>query len=155
VIPQPLPVRQALDHTGGFHARFGATFFITICCQHRGVNQLCREEAASVIFETAKRYHVAERWYLELILLMPDHLHMLIAIEGDTDLSDLIRDFKRITAKTARIRWQRNFFDHRLRHDESEDEKAEYIRQNPIRAGLIETDQEWPYVMDSDDLDSK
>ena len=53
---------------------------------------------------------------------------MLFGVAGDTKLSNLIRDFKRITARTARIDWQRNFFDHRLRHDESEDEKAEYIR---------------------------
>jgi putative transposase len=83
---------------------------------------------------------------------MPDHLHMLIAVEGDAILSNLVRDFKRITAKTARIRWQRNFFGHRLRHDESEKEKADYINQNPMRAGLISPDGTWPYVIDSVDL---
>ena len=57
------------------------------------------------------------------------------------------RDFKRITAKIARIHWQRNFFDHRLRHDESEAEKFEYIRRNPVRAGLIRWEDEWPYVL--------
>ena len=86
---------------------------------------------------------------------MPDHLHMLISIPADTDLSNLIRDFKRITARTAKVRWQRNFFDHRLRHDESECEKADYILQNPIRAGLIGTDEDWPYLIDTEDLDLK
>ena len=84
---------------------------------------------------------------------MPDHLHMLVAIAGDTNLSNLIRDFKRITSRTARIRWQRNFFDHRLRHDESESEKAEYIRQNPIRAGLMAAAQDWPYMIEESELD--
>ena len=84
---------------------------------------------------------------------MPDHLHMLIAIAGDTDLSNLIRDFKRITARKAKIKWQRNFFDHRLRHDESGDAKAEYILQNPERAELISAGERWPYVIDSTDLD--
>ena len=68
---------------------------------------------------------------------MPDHLHMLIGVPGDAQLSGLIRDFKRITARMAKIDWQRNFFDHRLRHDESLAEKFEYICQNPVRAGLI------------------
>jgi putative transposase len=84
---------------------------------------------------------------------MPDHLHMLVALGGDTILSNLIRDFKRITAKTAKIRWQRNFFDHRLRHDESEDEKADYIRQNPTRAGLIAPDAPWSFMIDVNELD--
>ena len=79
---------------------------------------------------------------------MPDHLHTLIAIPAETDLSNLIRDFKRIVARKAGIQWQRNFFDHRVRHDESEEEKARYILQNPVRAGLIRPDAKWPYVID-------
>ena len=42
--------------------------------------------------------------------------------------------------------WQRDFFDHRLRNDESHDEKAHYIRHNPVRAGLAATPEGWPYV---------
>jgi putative transposase len=80
---------------------------------------------------------------------MPDHLHMLVGIPGDANanLSNLVRDFKPITAKIARIHWQRDFFDHRLRHDESEAEKFEYIRRNPLRAGLSRAEDEWPYVL--------
>ena len=83
---------------------------------------------------------------MKLLLLMPDHLHMLIGVPGDAELSNVIRDFKRIAAKTANIDWQRSFFDHRLRHDESETEKFEYIRQNPVRAGLIGPNEDWPYM---------
>ena len=90
-----------------------------------------------------------------MLLLMPDHLQMLVGVAGDAVLASLIRDFKRITARTAKIDWQRNFFDHRLRDDESEDEKAISIRQNPVRAGLIKPDEGWRYVIDANDLDSK
>jgi putative transposase len=144
-----------LDHAVGFHGRFGATFFVTICCKSRRTNQLCHQAVANPIFETARRYHWSERWYLELLLLMPDHLHMLIAIPGDTDLSNLIRDFKRIASRKTKVAWQRNFFDHRLRNDESESEKAQYIYQNPVRAGLIGENARWPYVIDESDLDPK
>src|SRR5437016_11955812 len=74
-------------------------------------------------------------------------LHALIGIDGRDSLSQIMRDYKRITAKIAGIRWQRNFFDHRLRHDESLAEKFAYICQNPIRAGLISGEQNWPYVL--------
>ena len=77
---------------------------------------------------------------------MPDHLHMLVGILGDSSLCKLIRDFKRIATRKGKIEWQRSFFDHRLRHDESETEKFEYILQNPMRAGLIREGGEWPYV---------
>jgi REP element-mobilizing transposase RayT len=65
-------------------------------------------------------------------ILMPDHLHMVVGIPGDSSLSKLVRDFKRIAARKVGIEWQRNFFDHRLRHDESETEKYDYILQNPV-----------------------
>jgi len=137
------PVRKRLDRSIHFHGRFGATYFITICCKRRGLNQLCKPNAAQVLFETARQYHASEDWYLKLLLLMPDHVHMLIGVPGDSSLSKLIRDFKRIAARKVGIEWQRNFFDHRLRHDESETEKYEYILQNPIRAGLIPEGDEW------------
>jgi putative transposase len=143
-----------LDHSAHFHGRFGATYFITICCQVRGLNQLCNERIASAIFDTARRYHALQRCHVKLLLLMPDHLHMLIGVPGNARLSNLVRDFKRITTRIAKIDWQRNFFDHRLRHDESLDEKVAYIRNNPVRAGLITEGEEWPYAIDANDVDS-
>jgi putative transposase len=139
------PIRKQLDPSIHFHGRFGATYFITVCCEQRGSNHLCKPDVARELFKTAQQYHISEEWYLELLLLMPDHLHMLVAISGDADLSKLIRDFKRIAARKVKIHWQRNFFDHRLRHDESESEKYEYILQNPVRAGLVNDADDWPY----------
>ena len=45
---------------------------------------------------------------------------------------------------TTRI-WQREFFDHVLRSEESYAEKWEYVRQNPVRAGLAVDAEEWPF----------
>jgi putative transposase len=119
--------RKPLDHTTHCAGRFGATYFITICCQQRGSNQLCHERAAAVLMDTARIYHERARWHLKLLLLMPDHLHALIGVDGQTLLGSVIRNYKRITAKMAGVKWQRNFFDHRLRHDESLAEKFAYI----------------------------
>jgi putative transposase len=120
-------------------------YFVTICCESRGTNQICHESPANIPFETARRYHTSQRCYVYLLLLMPDHLQGLISIGGDVQLSQLIRDFKRITARLAKIRWQTNFFDHRLRQDESLVAKGAYIRANPVRAGLIGSEEEWIY----------
>src|SRR6266487_1705121 len=142
----PRIMRKRLDHTAHFAGRFGAIYFITICCQQRGLNQLCRDETAAALVNTARIYHERARWNLNLLLLMPDHLHAIIGIDGQTSLAQLIRDYKRITAKIAGIKWQRNFFDHRLRHGESLAEKFAYISQNPVRAGLIRSEHDWPYI---------
>ena len=146
-------VRKPLDHSPHFEGRFGATYFVTICCEARRQNQLCRRHIADQIFKTAKLYDDHGSWYLELMLLMPDHLHALIAIDREASLSKVIGDFKRAVSRFARVRWQRNFFDHRLRHDESSQEKEIYIRQNPIRAGLATTEDDWTYVLDREAIE--
>src|SRR4030095_9854688 len=37
------------------------------------------------------------------------------------------------------------FFDHLIRHGESYSEKWEYVRQNPVRAGLVHQADDWPW----------
>jgi len=41
--------------------------------------------------------------------------------------------------------WEEGFFDHLLRNDESMGEKWDYIQQNPVRAGLVNDPDDWPY----------
>jgi REP element-mobilizing transposase RayT len=103
-------LRTRLDHTTHFTGRFGAVYFITICCDRRGTNQLCDGKAARVLSDTARIYHERGRWNPTLLLLMPYHLHALIGIDGRDSLSHLIRDYNRITARLACVEWQRNFF---------------------------------------------
>jgi putative transposase len=141
-------IRKTLSHKTHFAGRFGATYFITICCRERHRNQLCHEHISHSIFATAALYDEKHLWYLKLILLMPDHLHALIAVDGHTSLGRVIGNFKRATTRFAGVEWQRNFFDHRLRSDESLTEKATYIRQNPVRAALVKDETNWPYVLD-------
>ncbi len=42
--------------------------------------------------------------------------------------------------------WQAGFFDHVLRSSESYGEKWEYVRMNPVRAGLAARPEDWPYA---------
>lgn len=41
--------------------------------------------------------------------------------------------------------WQEGFFDHVLRNSESYSQKWEYVRMNPVRAGLCKKPEDWPY----------
>jgi putative transposase len=153
--PQSKPfIRKALSHGTHFAGRFGATYFITICCRERYRNQLCQEKIWRAILETAVMYDTWQHWYVKLLLLMPDHLHALVARNGDIPLGRTIGNFKRATTKFAGVEWQRNFFDHRLRNEESLTKKAAYIRQNPVRAGLIRNETDWLYVLDRSLIES-
>ena len=41
--------------------------------------------------------------------------------------------------------WQEEFFDHVLRSGESYGQKWSYVRENPVRAGLVATSEAWPW----------
>jgi len=82
---------------------------------------------------------------------MPDHLHFLP--EGtapSSNLKELLRQYKQQSSfawkqRTGFKMWQRGFFDRVLRADEDTVAVARYILQNPVRAGLARTAEEYPY----------
>jgi REP element-mobilizing transposase RayT len=81
-------------------------------------------------------------------VLMPDHVHLFVRGGADFVLSQWIRMLKRSLSKSISVdlpHWQEGFFDHLLRHSESYSQKWEYVRQNPVRAGLVKEPDDWPY----------
>ncbi len=122
-------------------------YFITICCQQRRENQLCLPEIGEALLASARFYQEQQKWYPSLFLLMPDHLHMLVHFGRGHDMTKLVRAWKHYTAIQHGIAWQRDFFEHRLRSDENIQQKADYISNNPVRAGLVAASAEWPFVL--------
>ena len=71
-------------------------------------------------------------------VVMPDHLHWLMALHQG-ELADVMRLLKGRTAHAIGVPvWQSNYFDHAVRADEDLREMARYIVANPLRAGLVE-----------------
>ena len=129
-----LPQRAILPHATPPWVGPGEAFFVTICCQARGETQ------------AAEFRQRTQRWFVHLLLLMPDHLHGLVSFPAAEVMKKVVANFKGIVAKRAGIVWQRDFFDHRLRSAASFEEKAHYIRMNPVRQGLVAMPELWPYV---------
>ena len=96
---------------------------------------------------------------------MPDHVHFLVSAEGESDLVRLVKDFKQRTGWWFRNRyqagglkasptspdsrsslWQKSFYDHILRREEDANQIVEYILENPVRAGLATSVNEYPYA---------
>jgi REP element-mobilizing transposase RayT len=84
---------------------------------------------------------------------MPDHVHLFAAPSSRDakQLSDFIGGWKNWTQGRVResvlpsFAWQREFFDHLMRSSESYADKWEYVRLNPVRAGLVARPEDWPY----------
>jgi len=122
-------------------------YFITINCQDRVRNQLALPDVADALFETVYYRQVSFLWWPHLLLLMPDHLHALVSFPpSGKPIQQVVSKWKEWTAKKIKIKWQRDFFEHRLRREESRRQKADYILANPVRRHLVARPEDWPYV---------
>ncbi|RYD30946.1 MAG: hypothetical protein EOP87_15680 [Verrucomicrobiaceae bacterium] len=122
--------------------------FITINCRVRGKAQLTSDDLPGKIFSAISHYQQNRRWWPEIVLLMPDHLHALISFpwEQGQGMGSVIGQWKRYTAKAFGIGWQRDYFDHRIRSDADHLASWAYIRENPVRSGLVGDYADWPHV---------
>ena len=69
-------------------------------------------DTAQALLESAAHYHNTHRWFARLFLLMPDHLHALLAFPAEKAMQATLRDWKRYTARILNL-------NHRLRSNES------------------------------------
>ena len=139
--------RKAFDHAVPLWIDPDARdFFVTICCQQRGTNQLCTPEVGPALLATVRFHHKQQKWLPSVFLLMPDHIHMIVSFARGQTVENTVCAWKRYTATRHGIEWQRDFFDHRLRSAASFYDKEHYILQNPVRAGLVEDATQWPFV---------
>jgi len=83
-------------------------------------------------------------------VIMPDHLHWLVELNGLT-LEQLMRRVKsrsaykvnQLLGRSGRV-WQKNFHDRAIRRDQDLKQVARYIIANPIRAGLVTRAGDYP-----------
>ena len=128
------------------------THFVTTCAASR-IPRLATESFHAIAVEVWQNCERLYGWAVGRYVIMPDHVHFFIAdARGETSLSDVVGKWKEWTAKYAAQRlsytmplWQRDFFDHVLRSSESEDQKWEYVRENPVRAGFVADSSSWRY----------
>ncbi|MEY2506489.1 MAG: REP-associated tyrosine transposase [Verrucomicrobiota bacterium] len=124
-------------------------YFLTTCTFNRKSLLATRKvHDAFLEFAHAGEAHGA---YIGSYVLMPDHLHLFVALAQDRTLSDWMKSLKNSLSKSMKQsgipapHWQKGFFDHLLRSAESYSQKWEYVRDNPVRAGLAKSWEEWPF----------
>lgn len=147
------PTRKSLPHDVPQWVNQGVRHFVSFNCQVREANILCLGNRPQSLLDSVRYYETLGRWYIWLWLIMPDHLHGIITFDLNTGIRKTISTWKGYTTKSCKLQWQRNFFEHRLRNEDEFVEKASYIRMNPVRRGLCERPEDWPWQLDRTDLD--
>ena len=128
-------------------------YFLAACTAQRQ-KILTKPSVAAILMESWLAAPEVHGWVVGRYVIMPDHVHFFASTRPESkSLSAFMRDWKKWTAHgiTAEGRiespvWQREFFDHLLRSPHSYSEKWDYVRQNPVRAGLVGAVEAWPYA---------
>jgi REP element-mobilizing transposase RayT len=137
--------RKKPAHGVRIHPSHPTIVFLTICTKDRRTWLATPENHAAL----CGAWQEATAWVVGRYVLMLDHLH-LFAAPGrlDLPLDNWIRFWKSRFTRTRLVpsqEWQADYWDTRLRTGESYDAKWSYVRENPVRAGLVEDADHWPY----------
>jgi putative transposase len=139
-------MKRRFDHKVPDWVTTEPTFFLTVTADPRGVNHFCKSPIGTDVLESIRKYHNDQKWFCSVALLMPDHIHMIVTMSPAHELAKTVGLWKRWLARHSGIAWQENFFEHRLRDEQSEDDKGRYILANPVRAGFVEKEEDWEWV---------
>jgi putative transposase len=140
--------------------RPGGTYFFTHVLRTRQGNDLLVRH----ITELREAVRITKRKYPFGILgwvVLPDHMHCVIQLPaGDTDFAQRWRLIKMLFSRNIpaaevpnpllikrreRGVWQRRYWEHCIRNDEDLRRHLDYIHINPLKHGLVERVDDWPY----------
>ncbi len=142
------PARNAFPDSILSSAR---TFFATTRTS-QGRALLQSERNATLLIDVLRSYVVARKFRLHDFVVMPDHLHVLLTVGGDMTVERAMQFIKggfsyRLKKEYGYVGevWQPGFSETRVVDRPSFLKHREYIAGNPVKAGLADSPEEFPY----------
>ena len=124
---------------------------VTICTDNKENifgSEVNAETVVHELLKTAKDL----KFRILCYCLMSDHLHVIVSPgESNVSLSKFLNIFKGRTTAVFKEKndfkkiWQRSGFDHVIRTEEDLRAIIEYIMNNPVRKGIVEKVDDYPY----------
>ena len=134
-------------------------YFVTTCTfQRRPI--LTSPQISAILIDEWRSARERHGWAVGRYVIMPDHVHFFCSAELDAKpLPQFMQSWKQWTSKRIARElnvvgtiWQAEFFDHILRSGESYSQKWDYVRENPVHAGLVGDAADWPWQGEIEDL---
>jgi putative transposase len=124
----------------------GGIYVLTTVTHHRRPLFENPQNAEAVI-EALRHIERSGRSRSHAWVVMPDHVHWMMELKADS-LAICMNILKSRSSRLMRLGrvWQPGYHDHALREEESLEHVARYIVGNPIRAGLAEQANQYPYA---------
>jgi putative transposase len=127
------------------------TFFATTKTS-MGRALLQSERNATLLIDVLRSYVKARKFRLHDFVVMPDHVHVLITVGGDMTIEKAMQFIKggfsyRLKKDFGYVGevWQRGFSEVRVDDKESFLQHRKYIAENPMKAGLVDSLEKFPY----------
>jgi putative transposase len=117
-----------------------------------GRRLLQSERNAMLLIDVLRSNVAADKFQLHEFVIMPDHLHLLMTLPVDMTIEKAMQFVK--GGFSYRLKkefgyqgefWQRGFPEIRIVDAQNFMQHREYIIQNPVKAGLVETAEQYPY----------
>ncbi len=129
----------------------GSTYFITIRVHSELGKPFFDHDLAQVMMSGLYR-NDKKSYDLQAFVIMPDHLHIILKPLSGTRLSEIMKNLKGSTAyqinkmlnRSGKF-WQVENFDHLIRDGLGLREKWEYVKENPVKAKLVDKAEAYPY----------
>ena len=137
---------QRLHHEVPGWVKAGAVFHVRLRADVSQFPLLTDPELAERLLAAARNYDERNEWRCLLMLLMPDHVHALLAFPSGKAMATVVGSWKRYAARSLGVKWQVNFFDHRVRSERELAETWIYVLRNPVAKGLCEKEEDWRWV---------
>jgi putative transposase len=111
-----------------------------------------RQPAVAAIVQQALHYPDGKGYNLRCYCIMPNHVHLVVALADDTPLLaktlQLLKGYSSFQVNKllglSGAFWQAESYDHVVRSGEL-DRIVSYVLENPVKAGLVDEWQKWPY----------
>ena len=126
-------------------------YFLTFCTKERATRFVSSEVVDLVMTQIL---HAAQEreFAVHAYVVMPDHLHLLV--HGASESSDLNafaslakqRSGYAYSRSQRGTLWQPSYYEHVLREEEDDLRVIWYIVNNPVRAGLAEDPESYPFL---------
>jgi putative transposase len=119
--------------------------FLTVCTKDRH-RWLATHDVHDILVDVWKN---ATAWSVGRYVVMPDHIHLFAGLVDETiPFDNWVRYWKsKFTQrhKDKCHRWQPDHWDTRMRSEAAYEEKWLYVYNNPVRHGLVERPEDWPF----------
>jgi putative transposase len=149
MIEEKLRQRKNASRLKSFDYKGSYAYFIT-CCTAQRKPYFKRKAIVEDVLTVLKDVSEELDFRILAYCFMPEHLHFLVIGGEASSLAEFMKLFKQKSGFIFRkahsnALWQRGYYDHVLRKEESLEEIALYIFTNPVRRGLVANYQDYPF----------